>query len=733
MSGSTDSAAPQRRCERNACSQPSDLKNMINKFRIDPSSRMSRKSAPKARTGCITCKKRHTRCDEERPHCRKCLMRHGCCEGYQTADAESQSQLIASQISARTNSTTQMSFRPLDRCIFTSDREQRYFETWVRFSKVICGDGLSELCSNAITQLSFTDPAIREATLAIGCLRVALDDRPTGVLGSSAVGTPSYGEAIHRYAAALRKVVSSPLDKTTIRTVLLCCILFICFDILDGNRPAVHNHIFHGLRILQQFLRSVHPQANCTTHAPSPDPSTVDGFILQIFQRLTMISHSQLALHQQSLWQSTPSSPQQPISAMTRITGPFNNLADAARWLDAIYKSLLEATRAYRGDISGIAKDATWREQRVLLMKLLHAWDASSAGTLQKARMLRDDDPESFSHALMLRLQWIVAFTSVKASQCTDYENLVAVTAYFEEIVLLAEQLPRTDVRKTTPFTICSPVFALFHAERLLGTLEQTDGLWDNRAALALVKWGRELEAEYDLLFSNAAEAWATTRQRFIVFHEHEDKMTAGALRLREGRWVMVQDIISCDPYMRAHPASAVTCSARTASVRRVPKPVPAENEVLVRVQCVALNLVDSLYVAEPLGSTGRTVGSDWAGIILESNVSHLLRGTRVAGFLQGASSVNNRPGAFAEYLVCPPDLLWKVPDTMSMKAASTVSLCALTAAQGLFYRLQLPSPFPYAEPDRQTTRDLVQRQSTEGQPLGADCPFDEQPASGRR
>jgi NADPH:quinone reductase-like Zn-dependent oxidoreductase len=58
------------------------------------------------------------------------------------------------------------------------------------------------------------------------------------------------------------------------------------------------------------------------------------------------------------------------------------------------------------------------------------------------------------------------------------------------------------------------------------------------------------------------------------------------------------------------------------------------------------------------------------------------------------ASSVNDRPGAFAEYVTAPYDLLWVAPDTISLQAASTVSMCSLTAAQALFDRLKLPSPF---------------------------------------
>jgi NADPH:quinone reductase-like Zn-dependent oxidoreductase len=74
--------------------------------------------------------------------------------------------------------------------------------------------------------------------------------------------------------------------------------------------------------------------------------------------------------------------------------------------------------------------------------------------------------------------------------------------------------------------------------------------------------------------------------------------------------------------------------------------------------------------------------------------------GDRVAGFVQGACSVNPRPGAFAEYVVCPADLVWRVPDDAGMGdgQAAAVSLCALTAAQALFWRLGLRAPFFFEE-----------------------------------
>ena len=149
--------------------------------------------------------------------------------------------------------------------------------------------------------------------------------------------------------------------------------------------------------------------------------------------------------------------------------------------------------------------------------------------------------------------------------------------------------------------------------------------------------------------------------------------------------------------------ALTLDAERRTAHVQSIPEQYPPPNELLIRVRSVALNPVDSLYVFNPLGSTGRVIGSDFAGLIeflgdAVPETSTLKLGDRVAGFLQGACSVNQRPGAFAEYLVCPWDLVWKVKDGIRLEEAAAVSLCGLTAAQALFFRMDLKAPFLWPE-----------------------------------
>jgi NADPH:quinone reductase-like Zn-dependent oxidoreductase len=114
-----------------------------------------------------------------------------------------------------------------------------------------------------------------------------------------------------------------------------------------------------------------------------------------------------------------------------------------------------------------------------------------------------------------------------------------------------------------------------------------------------------------------------------------------------------------------------------TASLTTLPLPTPSPTQLLIRVHSIALNPIDPLYTTHPLDTTTaeRVIGSDFAGTIVSLPSSIPLNcslrvGDSVAGFLQGACSINVLSGAFAEYCVCEWDLVWRVPMEMPLEEA---------------------------------------------------------------
>lgn len=123
------------------------------------------------------------------------------------------------------------------------------------------------------------------------------------------------------------------------------------------------------------------------------------------------------------------------------------------------------------------------------------------------------------------------------------------------------------------------------------------------------------------------------------------------------------------------------------------PKPVPTENEVLVKVHASSANPLDwhfmrgkplfmRLIVAGLLKPKIRILGADFAGVVeaVGSNVQQVKPGDAVFG----AASFKSDLGAFAEYVCVDQNKLVHKPENISFEEAACVPIAAVTALQGL-------------------------------------------------
>ncbi|KAI1437458.1 zinc-binding dehydrogenase [Xylaria sp. CBS 124048] len=133
-----------------------------------------------------------------------------------------------------------------------------------------------------------------------------------------------------------------------------------------------------------------------------------------------------------------------------------------------------------------------------------------------------------------------------------------------------------------------------------------------------------------------------------------------------------------------------IIAESGTTAVREIPPPIPAEGYILVRVHYAAQNPAD--WKVLPYRPPGRILGNDFAGTVADPNGSSWREGQRVAGFVFGGID-EPLQGSYAEYLVVESSLVWAVPDAVSLRDASTLSLAIATALQAMFQRLRLPEP----------------------------------------
>lgn len=118
-----------------------------------------------------------------------------------------------------------------------------------------------------------------------------------------------------------------------------------------------------------------------------------------------------------------------------------------------------------------------------------------------------------------------------------------------------------------------------------------------------------------------------------------------------------------------------------------VPKPVPATEEILVRVHFAALNpadrfLAENLYPAKP--PLPHVLGRDGMGVVeaVGPGVTRRRIGDRVV-LLRGECGVN-RWGTLADFVVVPQDGTALVPNQWSPQQAAAAPLVYLTAHQAL-------------------------------------------------
>ncbi|REK12004.1 MAG: NADPH:quinone reductase [Planctomycetota bacterium] len=121
-------------------------------------------------------------------------------------------------------------------------------------------------------------------------------------------------------------------------------------------------------------------------------------------------------------------------------------------------------------------------------------------------------------------------------------------------------------------------------------------------------------------------------------------------------------------------------------TVGDLPQPRPTDGQVLVRVEAVDVNPIDTYVrggmVTMPL-PIPYIIGCDLAGVVeaVGPQVTRFKKGDRVWGSNQG---LLGRQGTFAEYVVADKQWLYATPDDVTSDTATALALVGITAHLGL-------------------------------------------------
>ncbi|KAI3573650.1 hypothetical protein IWW34DRAFT_706575 [Fusarium oxysporum f. sp. albedinis] len=564
--------------------------------------KLTRTSASKVRTGCITCKRRHIKCDEAKPHCRNCVRNQRKCEGYVIPEKRRnnafQIRWDSKQITRAAPLRTQL---PLahDSLDFKDSQSVLYFEG---FLQVVQGPWISagfnsDLWAAILPQVARTNDIVRHAAIGIGALSKWFTKFNGDSLGSiqsanseAAQEDPDYLNAVAHYCHAL-KLQS---QHASIQDAVFLSVLFLCFETLRGNMQSALDHLNHGLAMLLALLTE--PESRLMTSV-APNPKPLIAVVADIFGQL--IPQARLILRGRigrspavpnftrglRAKKHTVESFLSLISKLPRSYPPteelppvLENLDDFEKyWLTgrkaglAIGPLLMEAVQnsgilssTDPNDIPEIWKQVT-DDPRVRKIceastKELQALEAAFMPLFNRA-VMSDATSTEYIRAIHLRLHYLGTCTFDDITHYYDVEPIHAKTPLFREYLSLAAisiRIAKRDLKNpaqqlSLQCNMASHLFLISiycrdpllrdEATWMLKDYPGQDGIWNARSLYLLAHRNRTVE-RVNASEGTALEQWHRLLRREYLFEEGGDRVVLCFLDKDAvtGEWKLVEE-----------------------------------------------------------------------------------------------------------------------------------------------------------------------------------------------
>ncbi|KAK1494203.1 hypothetical protein CTAM01_09084 [Colletotrichum tamarilloi] len=419
--------------------------------------------------------------------------------------------------------------------LFVNVFERQYFDYWLSRRYRLGGGFFDEqLWAETIPQMSHQHASVRYAAMAVGGIGKALHHslKPTTPAQLGANG-PHYGLALSYYGRAIREVhkaVAAPRDETnsssSLRAAIVCCLLFVCFEVLHGDRKAAFALINSGQTMMDELLRRCEEDKSRDKSIIGAE--AVETEALHVFQRLIqqswscgvlrrrerrpekvegdLVAEEKKDSYSSESWccQGGPGRK----SAIHKMPAIFSSLQEARRWWDVtqhyvthssdivcrvtqlglsedflsecnerIRRQLEESERLRTGAVSksssyssssaatGAEDTASrWQDFRDALAR----WATGFAPLWTAARKTKTSDERSYSQAAHLRAQYLTLSNCLESPLGCSYERVARLTPRFREVIQLSAGLLDYQKRSSLPgeiFTMdMGPTWPLFLA-----------------------------------------------------------------------------------------------------------------------------------------------------------------------------------------------------------------------------------------------------------------------------
>ncbi|KAG5984535.1 hypothetical protein E4U55_004318 [Claviceps digitariae] len=206
--------------------------------------------APKVRTGCVTCKKRRKKCDEEKPICRRCRDEDYVCDGYPNTVAIA----VKQQHKRKSYCLMDHAQTPLFRQKLPGNAFEHYFQH--HFFTFTIHDMMdlpkaTTFWTTTLVNLQQHNSYIQPAITALGAAHWLFLAGPEKTNHMQKFVMDQYNRAIASLIPSME--AGRYLD---LEPILACCLLFVCLESLRGNQSQAIRHLEAGSRLFSEHLQS---------------------------------------------------------------------------------------------------------------------------------------------------------------------------------------------------------------------------------------------------------------------------------------------------------------------------------------------------------------------------------------------------------------------------------------------------------------------------------------------
>ncbi|KAH7236568.1 hypothetical protein BKA59DRAFT_312023 [Fusarium tricinctum] len=218
--------------------------------------KFKRASTPKVRTGCITCKLRHLKCDEAKPTCQRCGKDKVKCDGYAPPKPKGRRRSKKKAPSRQVESVVSpspLSMQTIDENYALTGSEKLYLQHFLHWTtkQLSASSAATNFWLQYALPMSYHNDAIRRSMIAVGASHRAYIAHSLSYSRPHHLQRPVI-QHYNRAIASILPIMSAPSD-LNIHCTLICCLLFMACEGLSGRYDERLRHLTAGDMILQSL------------------------------------------------------------------------------------------------------------------------------------------------------------------------------------------------------------------------------------------------------------------------------------------------------------------------------------------------------------------------------------------------------------------------------------------------------------------------------------------------